>query len=43
VLTKNQKKLLEKVEAFKKWLESQTNINVHFIDMDDGLAVLTHK
>jgi len=38
VLTKNQKKLIQKVRDFSKWLE--LNKNVEILDIDDGIAII---
>jgi predicted O-methyltransferase YrrM len=40
-LTKNQKKLLTKVNAFHKWLLNDSKLNVKILDIDDGVAIIS--
>ncbi len=42
-LTKNQRKLIEKLDKFRQYLSSRNVINVKFLDIGDGLAVITKK
>ena len=40
-LTKNQKKLREKVDLFHKWLVNHPKLNVKILDIDDGVAIIS--
>lgn len=41
--TKNQQKLIDKVDKFSKWLINLKDWNVKIIDIDDGLAICERK
>ncbi|MDR2461646.1 MAG: class I SAM-dependent methyltransferase [Mycoplasmataceae bacterium] len=38
--TKNQKKILEKVEKFTEWLKNNKFFSTSIIDIDDGIAII---
>jgi predicted O-methyltransferase YrrM len=40
-LSKNQKKLVEKVNIFREWLVSQTSFSLKIVDIGDGLAIIS--
>lgn len=42
-LNKNQRKLLEKINFFKQYLENHQDINFKFLDIDDGVGIVTKR
>ncbi|MDR2654366.1 MAG: hypothetical protein LBB39_03585 [Mycoplasmataceae bacterium] len=42
-LTKNQKNLVDRVNAFRKWLEQNKDFDCKIYDIDDGYAIITKK
>jgi predicted O-methyltransferase YrrM len=42
-LTKDQRKLLEKVKQFETWLRNNVEYNVEIKDVDDGVAILKYN
>ncbi|MDE5599635.1 MAG: class I SAM-dependent methyltransferase [Ureaplasma sp.] len=42
-LNKNQRKLLEKIELFRKYLENNERINFTFLNIDDGIGIITKR
>ncbi|MDE6289298.1 MAG: hypothetical protein K2L64_00870, partial [Ureaplasma sp.] len=42
-LKKNQRKLLEKIELIRKYLENNERINFTFLNIDDGIGIITKR
>lgn len=40
-LSKNQKKLVKKINIFREWLVSQTSFSLKIVDIGDGLAIIS--